>query len=504
MDRFDGDYNLGNPKTQGSEEKVFTPTDKQEQFIKATDKQVLLSGGFGAGKSRVGCEKGYWLNMQYAGNRGLIVRKHFSDVKASTVKQTLLEEVIPESHIVDHNWTDHAIKHKTGTTDPTGEEVLSEIHYHGLDSGRSTSSDDLPRKIGSMAYGWIFVDEGTELSKGEWIQLLGRLRYSGKEQGGMHYPIPFRQIFTATNPDSPTHWMYKLFYEDDEDDESELDQGSTFMVEMSAEDNPFLEDDYVQTMKEQYSGFYYKRYYLGKWVGSEGMIYKDFRRDTHIKSATNLPGNWEVIREQGWREKEGKGVWARPPDNWNIYRSIDFGYNNPFVCQWWARHPEKKINVLFREIYKTETLVQDLAEEIKKNDPETSAIEQTFADPAQAEDLATLQRYGIDATKAKKDVENGIQEVMRNMKVDENGRTKLYIMKNARIHPPDDNLTNNPACTEEEIPLYSWKNDDEDKPDKKDDHGCDAMRYFIYTAETNRTPTKNEMKKWAELVNDGF
>jgi len=182
--------NDGPPEVQPEEsdirENKFTPLPKQEEFIKATESMVMLSGGFGTGKSRAGCEKGYFLNMQYPGNRGLIVRKHFSDVKASTIKQTLTTEVIPESHIVEHNKTDHIIKHHTGVHDATGDAILSEIHYHGLDSGRNTSSDDLPRKIGSMAYGWIFVDEGSELSLGEWTQLQGRLRYRGSDQGGIH------------------------------------------------------------------------------------------------------------------------------------------------------------------------------------------------------------------------------------------------------------------------------------------------------------------------------
>jgi phage terminase large subunit len=489
--------NDGPPEVQPEEsdirENKFTPLPKQEEFIKATESMVMLSGGFGTGKSRAGCEKGYFLNMQYPGNRGLIVRKHFSDVKASTIKQTLTTEVIPESHIVEHNKTDHIIKHHTGVHDPTGDPILSEIHYHGLDSGRNTSSDDLPRKIGSMAYGWIFVDEGSELSLGEWTQLQGRLRYRGSDQGGIHYPVPFRQIFTATNPDAPTHWMYDLFY----------NQQQGKKIEMSVDDNKYLPEDYVENMRSQFSGTYYERYFEGKWVGAEGMIYEDWRHDDHLLDWHELPGNWELIREQDW-QKEGKGVWAKPPDNWQIYRAIDFGYNNPFVCQWWARSPDDEL-VLFRELYKTETLVEDIAKEIKSNDPEGFVIERTFADH-DAEDAATLQRHGVDVAKAKKDVQQGIQAVMGRLRFDERGKARLYVMNNARVHPPDKNLDddNSPLCTAEEIPLYTWKDNADEKPEKKDDHGCDALRYMAYSLDSGNTPSKQEMDDWADIINSSW
>ena len=256
----------------------FEPLPKQKEFLLSTADQVLLSGSFGAGKSRIGCEKGFMLNMMYPGNRGLIVRKHFSDVRSSTISQTLLEEVIPEEYIIDHNKGEHVIKHYTGVDNPKGDAVESEIHYHGLDSGRSTSDDDLPRKIGSHAYGWIFVDEGTELTEGEWAQLVGRLRYTGKQSGGKYYTVPFQQIFTATNPASPQHWMHRMFY----------DEGNGDVVEMNVTDNPYIPEAQVERMRKTLSGMRYERYFEGKWVGTEGTIYKEWDGDRHRATPEDL------------------------------------------------------------------------------------------------------------------------------------------------------------------------------------------------------------------------
>ena len=52
----------------------------QRQFMQCKDRQILYSGAFGAGKSRIGCEKGNFLSNIYPGNKGLVVRKKFTDL----------------------------------------------------------------------------------------------------------------------------------------------------------------------------------------------------------------------------------------------------------------------------------------------------------------------------------------------------------------------------------------------------------------------------------------
>jgi len=452
-----------------------------------------MSGSFGAGKSRVGCEKGYMMNLKYPGNRGLVVRDTYTDVWSSTIDQTLLEEVIPESHIASHNQTKHKIKHFTGHRGPDNEPILSEIQYHGLDSGQDS---DLPTKIGGQQYGWIFVDEGIELSKGAWVQLLGRLRFSGRNIRGKRYEVPFRQIYTATNPASKSHWMYQWFFEQE--------KGTWF--KMTAHelakyvDN--IPNDYVETMAESYTGMYYDRYVMGEWVASLGLVYNEFDSHVHVKRPEDVP--WE-----GWsvtdRIDHGESTTAvmSPPDDWKIYRCIDFGYRDPFVCQWWARDPENDIHVLFREIYKSEELIEDLAQEIKRHS-EGFRVEQTWADPASAEDRATLERHGVNTEGAKKDVSAGIQEVKAKLNTEGDG-ARLFFIDGALAHAPDSNLddNNNPISTVEEITEYQWK-DDKDEPEKADDHGMDTMRYYVHTVSQGSPLSRDDMEELENVFNGGF
>jgi phage terminase large subunit len=489
-----------------TEQNIFEPLPQQKSFIESTKDQVLLSGSFGAGKSRVGCEKGYLLNQYYPGNRGLIVRKHFSDVRSSTIEQTLLKEVIPQSQIVNHNKSEHRIEHITDVIGPDGEPVTAEIHYHGLDSGASTSDDDLPRKIGSTSWGWIFVDEATEVSRGEWNQLQGRLRYDGKMIKSNYYPVPMRQIFGATNPASPQHFLHQIF----------IDEGRGDHFSMSVKDNPHVPQDYKNRLERELSGMYYERYVLGKWVGAEGTIYNEFDLETHRLNPEELPGNctdeeceksvcngWHIHREREF--EDGVGYWVDPPNNYRIYRSIDYGYRNPMVVQWWAQSPDDEL-ILFREFYKSQELVSDVAERIKDYTNEGWMLERTVSDH-DAEHSAQLHRAGVQTQNAEKSVQRGIQSVKNRLMTDDRGRPGLYIMRGSRVHPPDTALKmdDKPTRTVDEFPEYVWKDTTQkEKPKKENDHGLDALRYLVATVDDGSIITTEEMERWSELVNRGF
>lgn len=485
---------------------TFKPLPTQRRFIESIEDQVLLSGSFGSGKSRVGCEKGYLLGQKYPGNRGLIVRKHFSDVKASTVEQTLLKEVLPDSQIKKHNKSEHKIEHLTDEIGPDGEPVTSEIQYHGLDSGGSTGSDDLPRKIGSTSWGWIFVDEATELTRGEWNQLQGRLRYDGKMVDGKYYPVPMRQIFGATNPASPQHFLHEIF----------IDEARGDHYSMSVKDNPYVPQDYKDRLERELAGMYYERYVEGNWVGAEGMIYGEFSLETHRRDPPELPGlcsdeDCTLSGCNGWhiqdnaQYEDGKAFWVDPPANWRVYRTIDYGYRNPMVCQWWAESPDGDL-VMFREFYKTEELVKDAADEINRLTNDNWTLERTISDH-DAEHSEQLHREGITTQNAEKSVQNGIQAVKQRLSPDDRGRPGILIMRGARVHPPDTQLQmdDEPKKTIEEFPEYVWKDgNNKDEPKKESDHGMDALRYLINTIDSGNVLDREEMQRWSELVNSGF
>lgn len=484
----------------------FDPSDVQSDFMSSTEKQALVYGGFGGGKTRTMCEKIYKVNMKYPGSRALICRSNFTDVKGSTIQQCLLEDVIPDRHIPDgargHNKSEHVIRHLTGEYGPNGEPIMSEIHYHGLGSSGSGSNDGLPRKVSGMQFNIIGIDEATETTEAQYVQLIGRLRYDGKTVADKKYKIPFRQIVAATNPAGPSHYLYRKFFDNEAGERYHL----------RPEDNPGVPDDYVQQLKDNYSGVFYERYVEGNWVGTDDVIYDEFDRRVHVRSPEFFL-SLETGEDVGeWRESPVFSGMYVPPDNWEVFRSIDFGYPSPMCVHWWARPPggwtEDGLGplVLFREFYESETLVEDVADSIRKWSKDLD-VSQTFADPAQAQDRETLSRHGVSSTEALKDVWNGIQEVKSELAREYGDDVPgIIFLKGARINPEDEKLSENnkPTSTVDEVGSYEWK-DSVDEPVKRDDHGMDTMRYCVYTlAQRGTGPSREEMEDWEQMFNGGF
>lgn len=69
------------------------------------------------------------------------------------------------------------------------------------------------------------------------------------------------------NPDSPNHW-FKEFLDS---------KANIYHQHYTIDDNPFLTDEFVTALKQEYYGtVYYNRFILGQWVRAEGAIYKLF------------------------------------------------------------------------------------------------------------------------------------------------------------------------------------------------------------------------------------
>lgn len=392
--------------------------------MESTTPALLYSGAWGAGKTKILCEKAYFLALLYPHNVVGICRKTFNSLKQTTMK-TFFQEVCPPDHIKKYNKSDHIVTLRN----------KSEIYFFGMDNYL---------KIGSLNLGSCGVDEAIELTEEDWIALQGRVRQRD---------VPFHQIFMATNPAHPGHWLYKTFYE----------RGEGQVIESNSLENPYLPADYIQRIKGL-TGRYYDRFVLGKWVGFEGLVYDVFDPLVHV--IDEMP--------RGWKE-------------WPKVRSIDFGYSNPFVCLWWAISPSD-VWYLYREIYYTHRIVEEHAAQIRKYSEGEQYIA-TYADH-DAEDRATLEKYGIETDAAVKDIMPGIQEAYSKMKVQEIENRKIthiYFLRDALVEE-DPWLVEmkKPTCTIQEIQQYQYPKGKGDRnvkedPVKANDHGMDAMRYAIYS-----------------------
>lgn len=125
------------------------------------------------------------------------------------------------------------------------------VYLEGANDARSES------KIRGLSLNGAYCDEITLLTRDFFNMLLSRLSASDAK------------LIGTTNPDSPSHWLKKDFL----DRAEELDLlEAKFLID----DNCFLDKAYVESLKKEYSGVFFDRFILGKWVAAEGAIYPQF------------------------------------------------------------------------------------------------------------------------------------------------------------------------------------------------------------------------------------
>jgi PBSX family phage terminase large subunit len=116
-----------------------------------------------------------------------------------------------------------------------------------------------------------YVDEATVVPEQFFTQLLGRMS------------VPGAQLFATTNPDNPAHWLKARFL----DRLLQLPDWRRFHFTLA--DNPSLTAAYVESIKREFTGLWYRRFILGEWVAAEGAIYSMWNPDAHVVPWAELP-----------------------------------------------------------------------------------------------------------------------------------------------------------------------------------------------------------------------
>jgi len=418
----------------------YRPYGAARDLFHCREPEVLLSGPAGTGKSRACLEKLHMMMLMNPGARALMVRKTLVSLTSTglvTYREHVAKEALATGEVEWFGGSTQepaAYRYRNGSTVVVG----------GMDKAT---------KIMSSEYDVIYVQEATELTENDWEALTTRLR-NGR--------VSFQQLIADCNPDMPTHWLKKR-----------ADSGLTLMMESRHEDNPVLYSDgqltpvgadYIGKL-DRLTGVRYLRLRRGVWAAAEGLVYEDFDPSVHLIDSFKIPKDW------------------------TRYWSIDFGYTNPFVCQWWAEDPDGRL-YLYRELYRTQRLVSDHAKDILY---QVTRRDGTWREPRpraiicdhDAEGRATLEReLGMGTTPATKTVTDGIQAVQRRLMPASDGRPRLFLMRDARVHR-DETLAEagKPTSTVEEIVGYVWDNQPgkppKETPVKEDDHGMDALRYAV-------------------------
>ncbi|MCT1174156.1 PBSX family phage terminase large subunit [Lactococcus lactis] len=300
-------------------------------------------------------------------------------------------------------------------------------NYFFMFGGKDEGSQDL---VQGLTAAGAFYDEVALMPESFVNQAQARLSVEGAKS------------WFNCNPAGPFHWFKKRFIDNAE-------SMNALHIHFLMRDNPSLSKQVLERYARMFTGVFYKRYILGLWVMSEGVIFDNFDRDIMV---AELPNDVVVKR---W------------------YISIDYGTQNPTVFLLWAQASNGK-SYLVREYYysgrekgkqKTDSeFADDLMKFIEDLPQRTISV---VVDPSAASFIAELKQRKWNIKRAKNDVLDGIrftQTAMNENKIKFSSKCeKLF----------------------EEFGSYVW--DDkaaehgEDKPVKEHDHAMDAMRYYCYT-----------------------
>jgi phage terminase large subunit len=429
----------------------FEPRGAVLDLFRSRDSEILLSGAAGTGKSVGALMMVHLACLGTSGVRALIARKTHASLTASTLvtfRQKVAQEAIAAGLV-----------HFYGGS---AQEPASFRYSNG--SVIVVGGLDRPTRLLSTEYDLAFIDEAIEATPEDLDTIVTRLR-NGR--------LSRQQLIMCTNPGPPTHHL-----------KQRADSGRCRILYSKHEDNPRMYQarewtdygrDYLARL-DSLVGVRYERMRWGRWVSAEGIIYEGWDPAVHL--VDRLPAGAE---------------------RWTRWWTVDFGFTNPFVLQCWAEDPDGRL-YLYREIYKTKTLVEDHARHILSivrdskgvwREPKPRAV---ICDH-DAEDRATLERHlGMSTSAAKKTVSDGIQAVQTRLRPAGDGKPRLYVVRGALVErDPELVAAKKPLGFEDEIGGYVWDLKDgkpnKEAPVKENDHSCDAARYMVAERDLGGRPS---------------
>jgi phage terminase large subunit-like protein len=299
-----------------------------------------------------------------------------------------------------------------------------EIHFKSYEQGREKFQGASVRRI--------LLDE--ECDKAIFEECLARVL----DQGG--------DLLITMTPLKGLTWVYEDVY-----------QASQADPDIASWTISLLENKYIsQESKDRFIAHLtpdmIARRVAGQFLRLEGAVFKEFDPNIHVIEPFPIPYYWRKIR------------------------IVDFGYAEPFVCQWIVQGQDGELYV-YQEHYQNQTLLKEHARIIKEKDMQgleegtkNPYIETTVADH-DAQGRAELEEQGIFTTAAIKDIEIGIEKVNMRFAIMPNGKAGLYIFNTCKN-------------TIREVTRLHYQEMKENKnvpeiPVDKDNHTTDTLRYGV-------------------------
>ena len=443
----------------------YRPTPKQAIFHASCANEVLYGGAAGGGKTRALVEDAFMRCAKYPKTTAVIFRRTYRELIDTDIKEALDCYPTEAGKYIAGNFEFRLVN---------GSKILFR-HCENIKD---------KNKYRGIEIQFLYFDELTSFEQEIYDFLKTRLR--AKISQGV---VPI--VRSASNPGDIGHsWVKKMFVDagpymsiQTQEIYSEALHKKkivkTQYIPALATENPFITDDYIFELEQKPEAL--RRALLnGDWDSFEGQVFKEFvndpdhyvdRKFTHVIEPFDIP------------------------DDWPRYFSFDWGFSDPFACQWWAmdyngvaylykewygcvpKRADKGLELSPRQIM--EGILEREADEIKKNIKIVRVADPSIFDRSHGESIANkMEPYfygspkGITFDPADNTRLSGKMEVHERLRFDKDGHPKMYIFSTC-----DDWIRTVPN-----LPYSTKKGGNrkhEDIDTDAEDHDYDATRYFL-------------------------
>ncbi|MCI1955704.1 MAG: PBSX family phage terminase large subunit [Oscillospiraceae bacterium] len=237
------------------------------------------------------------------------------------------------------------------------------------------------------------------------------------------------------NPESPGHWFYREWIR-------KADERNALYLHFTLRDNPSLSPSVRARYQSLFSGVFYERFILGRWVAAEGLVYPFMTDAMFCDVPSGGFSRFAVSCDYGTVNPCSMGLWGKRGGTW--YRIGESYYDSRRTGA--QRTDEEHYAALERLCG-------------------GRRVACVAVDPSAASFLETIRRHGrYSAKKAENSVADGI-------------RRTASALREGRIR-----VCRCCADAVREFGLYRWKeNRADDEPVKENDHAMDDIRYFVTT-----------------------
>lgn len=343
----------------------------------------------------------------------------FCGKSVGAVERNIVTPLLSVAYLREH----FEIRYNRGGHVVTARRGVRENRFY-LFGGKDESSYTL---IQGITLAGVLLDEVALMPRSFVEQALARCSVSGAK------------MWFNCNPENPLHWFRQEWI-------LKAPERKALHLHFLMDDNPGLDEATRQRYRNMYSGIFYQRYILGQWVMSEGLIYDMF--DLTENTYRQAPAGMQAGAQR--------------------YIACDYGTTNP--CVFLDIYDDGEVIRVDRE-YRWDSR----KERRQKTDQEYADDFLAFmgdswcavlVDPSAASFIVALRQRGVYVMEADNDVLDGI-------------RKTGVLFSRRRL------LVNSERCMGliDELGTYMWDEKaalrGEERPVKQQDHGPDALRYFV-------------------------